>query len=478
MKRLAFTALIAAAVTISCTNKGQTAPADGSDSLAPDSAAIAEVPADTTPKPMFVFSHDHGKIQMIYWADVDANDTLQDGICRNAAAYTNLIDNGKILKLKYTGELLKNPDGEKMYGGEIHGNPKIPAPGLLYAMADPKQSGRSWGMNVVVTDSYLATRKLVNIKSFGYDSHKRLPANVIKQLEAQYKMKAEASKLCASSDRYTYGTVQFQGPWKTVEEYGQKRQVALALEVITDGDKVYSLPVEGYYSPGEGSTWNADDGGEYLPSDVTLFEGPEGLEIAYVHGAPESITVGMMYVRDGQLKQQQYEIYHSMVDERDPLWKKDIAKLRQLYLNYDRNANKAYPLTKWCYVDIDMDGKDEIWLRNSDNLHGAFFLRQGDDFKLITVETDKLRPAFTERKDGIGYINIYGSRGANLMWQEVIGLKDSKIVKRLTITDMDGDIIEATLNGKTIQKWEAANLLDVLPDVRKVYDYWTDIEEK
>ena len=167
-----------------------------------------------------------------------------------------------------------------------------------------------------------------------------------------------------------------------------------------------------------------------------------------------------------------------MVDERDPLWKKDIAKLRQLYLNYDRNANKAYPLTKWCYVDIDMDGKDEIWLRNSDNLHGAFFLRQGDDFKLITVETDKLRPAFTERKDGIGYINIYGSRGANLMWQEVIGLRDSKIVKRLTITDMDGDIIEATLNGKTIQKWEAANLLDVLPDVRKVYDYWTDIEEK
>ena len=64
------------------------------------------------------------------------------------------------------------------------------------------------------------------------------------------------------------------------------------------------------------------------------------------------------------------------------------------------------------------------------------------------------------------------------MWQEIIGLRDSKIVKRITITDMDGDIIEATLNGKTIQKWEAANLLDVLPDVRKVYDYWTDIEEK
>ena len=63
------------------------------------------------------------------------------------------------------------------------------------------------------------------------------------------------------------------------------------------------------------------------------------------------------------------------------------------------------------------------------------------------------------------------------MWQEVIGLKDSKIVERFTATDIDGDITEATLNGKTIQKWEAANHLDALPDVRKTYDYWTDIEE-
>ena len=476
MKKLTLTALIAAAVMISCTNKGQTAPADNSDSLATDSTAIAEAPADTTPQPMFVYCHDHGKIQMIYWAS--KGDSLQDCFSRNAAAYTNLLsDNGQTLKLKFIGEQLKNPDGEDMYGGEIHGNPNIPAPGLLYAMADSKKSGRCWGMNVVVTDSYLATRQLVKTKLYGYDSKKSLPANVVKQLEEQYKMKAEASKLCASSDRYTYGTVQFKGPWKTVERYGQKSQVALALEVITDGNKVYSYPVEGYYSESEGSTWNADDGGEYLPSDVTLFEGPNGLEICYVHGAPESITVGMMYVRDGKLQQQCYEIYHSMIDERDPLWKKDIAKMRQLYLAHDRNANKAYPLTKWCYIDIDMDGKDEIWMRNSDNLHGALFLRQGDDFKLITVETDQLRPAFTERKDGIGYVNIYGTKGGNVMWQEVIGLKDSKIVERFTATDIDGDITEATLNGKTIQKWEAANHLDALPDVRKTYDYWTDIEE-
>lgn len=495
MKKLVLSALVATAVMISCTNKGQTAPGDTSDSLATDSQAVAEAVADTTPKPMFIYCHHKGQMQMVYWTSTkepqrgkddeeqafkEYHDSwaLQNGFRRNAAAYTNLIgDNGQIVKLRYIDELLKNPDGEEMYGGELHGNPNIPAPGLRYALANAKDKSQGWGMSVVVTDSYLATRKLVKTKNLGYDSQKRLPADVIKQLEAQYKMKADRSKLCATSDRYSYGILQFKGPWKTVERYGQQSQVALALEVFTDGDKVYSYPVEGYYEASYGPTWNADDGGEYLPSHVTLFEGPEGLEVCFIHGAPESITVGMMYVRDGQIQEERYEVYHSMGDENDPLWKKDVAKLRQLYLAYDRDAHKDYPLTKWCNIDIDGDGQNELWLRNSDNLHGALFLRQGDDFKLIAVETPQLRPAFTEQKNGIGYVNIYGTKGGNVMWQEVVGLKKSQIVERFTITDIDGDITEATLNGKSIPKWEAANHLDQLPDVRKTYDYWIEIEE-
>ena len=74
-------------------------------------------------------------------------------------------------------------------------------------------------------------------------------------------------------------------------------------------------------------------------------------------------------------------------------------------------------------------------------------------------------------------MNIYGTKGGNVMWQEVVGLKKSQIVERFTITDIDGDITEATLNGKNIPKWEAANHLDQLPDVRKTYDYWIEIEE-
>ena len=52
------------------------------------------------------------------------------------------------------------------------------------------------------------------------------------------------------------------------------------------GDKVYSLPVEGYLYEGQ-CTWHADDDGEYYPSGITLFEAPDdAIEIAYVKGAP------------------------------------------------------------------------------------------------------------------------------------------------------------------------------------------------
>lgn len=476
MKRFALFAVIAAAMMLSCTNKGQTGGTTDGDSIPSDSTVIEAV-ADTTPQPMFVYYQSKSYPQMVYWDS--EGDSLQNLFRRRAALYTNLmIDDETTVKIKYVDELLKNPDGEKMYGGELHSRPTIPAPGLRYDFADAKDKSRlSWGMYVVVTDSYLQSRKHIKMRHYGYDAQKPLPAKVVKQLEGQYKMKAQRSKLCASGDRYAYGTLQFKGAFQTVDEQGKPVQRALALEVVTVGDSVYSYPVEGYYDEQWGATWNADDEGEYLPSAVTFFEGPDGPEICYEHGAPESITVGMMYVRNGKLEQQRYEVYHTMIDEQTPLWKKDVSKLRQLYLAYDRNAHKDFPLTKWQNIDIDGDGVDELWLRSADNLHGAFFIRQGDDnFKLIGVETPQLRPAFTHAKDGVAYLIISGTKGGNLMWEEVLGIKKSQLVEHLTVTDIDGDITEATHNGKTIQKWEAANYLDALPDVTKHYEYFQEIE--
>ena len=138
MKKLAIIAIGMAAVMMACTNKGKTAPGDvnDSDSVATDSV-LAELP-DTTPRPMFVWMAEGKNLQMLYWANIkelkkDENNaeyfdemmnswTMQEGFRRNRAMYTKLIgENNKCLGIQYTGELLRNPDGEDASYSEIHG---------------------------------------------------------------------------------------------------------------------------------------------------------------------------------------------------------------------------------------------------------------------------------------------------------------------------------------------------------------------
>ena len=118
-------------------------------------------------------------------------------------------------------------------------------------------------------------------------------------------------------------------------QFKPKDKKVFALEVVTDGDKVYSYPVEGYYEENNNnSTWNVDDDGEYFSSIIgAAFEGPDGLEFTFEHRAPESATVGMFYFRDGKLVREKLECYHQLVDEQTPLWKKDIATCRKIPLD-------------------------------------------------------------------------------------------------------------------------------------------------
>ena len=222
MKKLAIIAIGMAAVMMACTNKGKTAPGDGSDSdsVANDSL-LAEQP-DTTPRPMLIWMQGGKNMQMLYWANIaelkkDENNaeyfdemmaswTLQDGFRRNRAMYTKLIgENNKCLGIKYTGEVLKDPDGNDASYGEIHGREEIPAAGLKYEFTDKKFNAREMGgMYVAVTDEYLATRKLIDMRML--DGVKPLPAKVVKQLEGEYKMKAECSRLAKQGKLLTHHT--------------------------------------------------------------------------------------------------------------------------------------------------------------------------------------------------------------------------------------------------------------------------------
>lgn len=291
--------------------------------------------------PMFLHTLDKEHMQMVYWCEMtepvrneyNADDfdnehaswALQESFRRNADRYTNLVTpSGKIVRLTYTGELLKDPNGEDLFPGQLHSSPTIPSPGLNYrftsadnTLKDDELRSSMW---VVVTDDFLKDHNFVLLN----DSHgkaKPLPAKVLTQLEKQYQMKTERSLLLQYNKRFSYGIQQFKGPWKSrVDAYGDTTQVSLALEVFIVDGKVYTYPVEGYYDDAEGPSWNADDGGEYLPGSVIVFDGPDGPLFCHMHGAPESVTISLFTLRDGELERNRHDTYHALYDEAEPTW--------------------------------------------------------------------------------------------------------------------------------------------------------------
>ena len=58
-------------------------------------------------------------------------------------------------------------------------------------------------------------------------------------------------------------------------------------------------------------------------------------------------------------------------------------------------------------------------------------------------------------------------------------LKGSQVVERFALQDLDGEITDAELNGKTLTKWEAADYLDQTPSqVYTTGDYFININEE
>ena len=494
MKKLVFMLFGAMAVMAGCTNKGQTAGGVGSDSLAVDSldSIVAEV-HDTTPKPMFLYYFDPDHMQVVYWTDAqkpdrewyEKNDMSEyyaeasrtwerfDAFRRNAAGYTQmLVADGKSVAIRSIGELLKNPDGEDMYPGELHCRATIPSPGMRYAFVNPKDAPRDdrfASLYIIVHEDYMKThRRLSTKQESSYAAVKRLPKAVVKQLEEQYGMKTDHSELTYTiGDRYQYGVLQFK----------PKDNKVFALEVVTDGDKVYSYPVEGHYDESDSnSTWNVDDGGEYASSRIgAAFEGPDGLEFTYEHRAPESATVGMFCLCDGKLDRQELEVYHQLVDENRPLWKKDIATLQKLYLEDDPHENKYYKLTKYRWIDIDDDDNEELWMRDADDQHGALFTIKGDDIRLIGVETDKLHASFLQPREGTGYLCISGSAGGPAVFSQIYEIRKSQVVHRMTALEVYGELDECTFDGKPFAKDRAQAYLQALPKSRDPYIYWATL---
>ena len=299
-------------------------------------ALVALAARGGEPQPMFLYYFNPDHMQVVYWTEyvepVKTADNaeyfdemhsawaFQNDVRIHAKGYTKmLLNNGTMVDIKYVDEILKNANGEDMYPGELHCRPSIPSPGLRYAFVDRRKAPRreyEYGeLFVIVHKDYMKNRLI--LKTQHLQTERPIPQNVIKQMERKYGMRcARSMQVSKIANRYTHGFIQFAGEYtKAPADPNNDYKKCLALEVLIDGNKVYAIERLGYYDDGY-CTWNADDGGEYFPTYITAaFQGPRGLELCYEHGAPESRTVGMFFLRDGKLTEQNYTVYHSLIDE-------------------------------------------------------------------------------------------------------------------------------------------------------------------
>ena len=453
----------------------------------------------STLPPMFLLGTNNGMMQMVYWCDFEEPQldeeypeyfeeahrawAIQEQFRRNASKYTKLIVDGtKTLDVKYVDEILLNPDGEKIFPGELHGNPKIPSAGARFTLqGEPKMNMDEVSGNVVVTDSYLASHKPLKVVSATIDEEVPLPAAVIKKMEEKYGMKAELSKKTyIIGDRYTYGVMQFQGEYKnsTRKKHNPDEKSALALEIIIDGDKVYSYPVEGWYDPEFGCTWNADDGGEYFPSNiVAAFEGPQGVEFCYLHWAPESATSGTMLLSNGKLDRQEYAVYHSLIDEQIPVWKKDIEEMKRIYLDDDPGEHEFVNLTKWAHVFIDYEG-EQIWISDEAEENGAFFSREDGKLKLVGTVRASFKPSFPQSRDGNNYLVISGPAGGPSYYTEIFKFKGGKLIESFNCLEVYGEIDGCALNGNEIGAEQGKAYMKAVPETYEPFIYWNEIDNE
>ncbi len=453
----------------------------------------------STLPPMFLLGTNNGMMQMVYWCYIEEPQLdeeypeyykeahqawkIQEQFRRNASKYTKLIVDGTQTRdVKYVDEIMLNPDGEQIFPGELHSRPQIPSAGARFSLSgEPKLNEDEVPGNIVVTDSYLASHKLLKIQPASTDEEVPLPAAVIKKMEEKYGMKStQSKKVYIIGDRYTYGVMQFEGEYKnsTRKKYNPDEKSALALEIIIDGDKVYSYPVEGWYDPEFGCTWNADDGGEYFPSNiVAAFEGPQGVEFCYLHWAPESATTGTMLLSNGKLDRQEYAVYHSLIDEQIPVWKKDIDEMKRIYIDDDPGEHEFVNLTKWAHVFIDYEG-EQIWISDEAEENGAFFSREDGKLKLVGTVRASFKPSFPQSSDGNNYLVISGPAGGPSYYTEIFKFKGGKLIESFNCLEVYGELDGGALNGKEINTEQAKAYMKAVAETYEPFIYWNEINNE
>lgn len=273
-------------------------------------------PAQNDDVPTFMYYIDKSNMKVVYWCpfeDIDETEDsykMQKSVQANAQKYTKLIIDNKVVDVKLVKEELKDNDGYDLNTGMLtHRTATLS--GLTYSVVDNnvQLKSRSFGrMYPLVTEDFINKHQLLPIQCKEWmEEENDVPFSneVVDYLEKEYGMKCKRSHIvCQVEDDFTFGILQFE----------VKDEKVLALKVLVDGDKIYSLPDEGHYYEGE-ATWNVDDCGVYLPFDIiNVFDGTDGIVICFEKRAPESYTTGIMSLKNGKLTEQIQGMYYVLVD--------------------------------------------------------------------------------------------------------------------------------------------------------------------
>ena len=314
MKKATLLLALATAALTACTGNKTTA-TNATEADTTQTNATAEstelqigIQSDVPPIPFYMIDGENA--QVAYWTEMElweeADEALrtswavQNAVHQHPERYTKILGSDNTL---YDATFKEEILGDSLHPADVGmlRNKWHKMQGLKYDVKDLKRLNRNGYRSLawLLADDYLADRKMLNVKHGAeLGGSNPLPADIIQKMEAKYKGKADRSEITAHiGDKYTAGFIQFKPQGET----------CLAVEVVTDGEHIWSYSESAEFYDGEFS-WHVDDGGEYFGNSVdAAFEGPNGLELLFTHYAPESVGCGWLTTQ-GKTLLRNYEI--------------------------------------------------------------------------------------------------------------------------------------------------------------------------
>lgn len=334
-KTLLFTLLMA--TVCACNGTAKTNASDAGDSVA--TVGDSTVASDTAPNDdpddapyltvcgsdglpvVFSLLNEDGNPKVAYWCSINhtegtAEEQDQQLFREHMKDYTVAIDGNIKYNVRYKSELLPEDNEDDWTKGVTTGmlGATLRMAGVTYeftsAAAKRNANDPEMGLSdmVITTKTFADEHPILSVERTGeYDDEGRakpMPSDIVSQLEKRYGQKCTRSELgYRIGGRYTYGVMQF-------EAQGDKM---LGLEVLTDGQQIWTMEMWGNCSEGpESSVWNVDDGGEYFLSGImAACEGKDGVPILFFErSAPESQSPGWMTVKDGKIVRSYMTMYY------------------------------------------------------------------------------------------------------------------------------------------------------------------------